>query len=407
MDNNNTEPSRFDLIELDTPSAPATARPAPAAPIAASAPEQRPSLPLSPAAQRLAERAAAPVTESYYDRGAVRREYRARVPQMAPVAAPAAPAAVPAAQAAAPARPALGREMVAGARREATASLISWRGEGSMTRGEIVECLRAANLPESWAPAPLSAHAVVGRRLAALNAQGRVVRAIRKGKSSRAAWKARWIVGAVGDSIETTDVDGNFGRVVLTVDLMPSYAECEVNLRISGDADLEAALRRDVAADLLAETLSSADVTAWLQRVIRTHLAGVEMGALFFVPSEEERAARAEALCVALRDAKWGRSWLLPAIPVATSEQLQHGLVEALKAELVTVYEEVMAQTGTRGLVRAQAQVEAVAERARVLGAHLGEAGVAAVMAGAKAMRDAIAAIQGDVSQRAAMLELA
>lgn len=260
-------------------------------------------------------------------------------------------------------------DMVAGAAAEGHGVIVGWRGLGDMTRVAMRDLLAGAGLPAEWLPPARSAHAQAGRIVQSLGNAGFVTRAERaEERAAEATYDARWTIGRVNHTGNVGDPLGNIGIVVtLTGD----------DLAVDGPADLVESIRTDYTERLGSEVYSSGDVTEWLGDILRGPLGAVRYGIGWYVP--RQTAATAASLCAAFAGA-WGRDWINPALPVATSEQLRagiaHGLVEEVRAvcrRLAT--ERAAKETGEIGKRRAGTylgELQAIGERIKSYAALIG-----------------------------------
>lgn len=272
-------------------------------------------------------------------------------------------------------------ELVAGAKVDGAGIFLGFGGLGSLTRASIAAVLAEAGLPAEWLPAAKSAHAQAGRAVGELNGLGYIVRAARVAKTDPVGvartWKARWTVG-VADSAAV--IGGRFGRTVLTVTLGGGN-----ELRVEGDPGLAARVLSDFNASVEGEIYAAADVTAWLHHTLVSRFRAARVGGNWYVRAKY--AVDAERLLTVIARG-WGRDWLLPAIPMATSEQLAAGLVKNFAAEADAVlkeYSDELAEAqkhgkGEIGSKRAQTlhtALKDLAERATGYASMLGDRHVA------------------------------
>lgn len=248
-------------------------------------------------------------------------------------------ARIAAEQLAAEARPALNRgDMVAGASAEGHGVLVGWRGAGDLTRAQIASTLAGAGLPSSWIPEAVSARSQASRALSTL---GLEVTPEKKSKAQVVEitdhdW--RWIVsrpnygGGVGDKS---------GDIVLVATLVGD------RLDLDGEEELAALVRAEYSERIGSEICKSSDITGWLQSVILKELDGVRYGVGWYVP--RRHAATANTLCQAFERAGFGAedSWISPALPVATGDELRSGLLKGLSSEVAAVVRQVAMERDT------------------------------------------------------------
>lgn len=220
-------------------------------------------------------------------------------------------------------------DLVAGAAAAGHGVLVGWKGDGDMTRAKLVATLARAGLPIEWAPDAASARAQAGRAVGALGSEGYDVSAEKKSKRQTVEVKPydnRWTVGNVNHEGTVGD---KFGEIVLVVTLTGD------ELEIEGDPELAARVKADYAEKIGQELYRSSDVTTWLYKVLRDELDAVRFGVGWYVP--RTHAATAARLCEAFSSLPWGADWIVPALPVATSEQLRSGILRGLSDEVAAV----------------------------------------------------------------------
>lgn len=408
---------RISLIELDLPTsapAPASRRQAiPAArataPATASSPAPAPTS--APAPQNAATGTAAPVS-------------RTSGREMLPASDPSAPAvvraidaavqtsreqmqgrtrgaavrqAIPATQTGGAGRAPEGElragNIVAGAVAAGNGALMGWTGSGRMTRAAIVSSLNVAGMPAAWAPSSKSAHAYAGQAVKLLDSQGLVTRAERTRAlpaGPARPYRARWIVGAVGSAVENATANA-FGRRVLVVTLGAADA-----LAFEGDQQLAARVQESYETQRNGETFEAGEVTAWLRSVLVGRFRAVRLGGVWYVPAKYK--ADAEKLCDAVSRAGWGQDWMLPALPVATSEQMLTGIRNGIVEEIAAVERELREarderqkkgepEITSRLAARLLVDVGTVAERLSHYSVLLGERHTAPVRARVESLR--------------------
>ncbi len=293
------------------------------------------------------------------------------------------------------------REMVAGAAAEGHGVLVGWRGKGDMTRAAIATVLASANLPAEWVPEAVSAEAQASRAIGTLKVDGYTVQSEKKGKSPEVlhSYEARWMVNAPNFGGRVGDKSGD---IVLVVTLIADRLDLE------GDIELGARVLADYEERIGSELCKSADITAWLQRTLVGELDAVRYGVGWYVP--RKHAATANTLCQAFETAGWGAedSWISPALPVATGEQLRTGLLRGLSAEVRDVMHDLakerdVAKTrenrddiGNKRASTFLGRLKAVASRVVAYGALIGADRVATMQA---TISDAIKVLESSLSE--------
>lgn len=297
-------------------------------------------------------------------------------------------------------------QLIAGAVATGHGVLVSWSGKGELTRGQILECLETAKLPADWAPTARSAHAQAGHAVDTLNGRGYVARSARSGgkTAEERGWRARWTVGTVSAG---ASVGAAYGETVLVATLASDSA-----LVLDGQSDLAAEVRVEFDRLTAGEIVGSADVTAWLRGVLVGRLGSVRLGGSYYVPRAS--VAQAVAICEAV-SAIWGCDWMLPALPIATSEQLQRGLANGLTAEAATVLDDLAtaravaakdgkAEIGGRAAATLLAKLRTVAERAQQYQALLGDDCTRQVRTAVAAAIETVMPLVSDTTQRGALI---
>lgn len=309
-------------------------------------------------------------------------------------------------------------DIVAGAKSDGSGVLIGWMGFGEMTRGNIAAVLASVGLPTDWTPKGKTAHNHAAAALAELTNQGRILRAER-GRHVRGTamgigtfaglprnYVARWTVGNPTHG----QVGEHMGEIILTAALtVAGNLDCEGNIELCEHVRVEFNRR------IHNEVLKAGEVTDWLRETIVTRFGGVRLGVGWYIPHSS--AVDCERLCEALSNA-WGQAWILPALPVSTSDQLRKGLVRGLTDEADAVLAELEAQRvaarkerpgsdiGPRAAASMLARVREVFMRSRGYAELLGPEMVA-VLRGH--LGDAVATLEplcDDTAQRFSMLDL-
>lgn len=304
------------------------------------------------------------------------------------------------------------RQLIAGAAAEGHGILTGWDGRGSMTRTEVIVALGAGGFPLDWAPEAKSAHAQAGRAINALNSLGFVVRADRTKSQKRAklnladtefaemvardakeegqhrradaimttdaggvaTWRARWMIGTTSTQ---ASVGGAYGDVVMvaTLDNMGKLWLDSKNTQIADR------VRADFESSVASENYSAADISDWLKSTLVSRFRAARVGGNYYVKHTHAEAAERFLTAFARR---WGQNWLIPALPVATSEQLRTGIASGLAREVddvLTEYRDAVTKAksesremGARLASSLHDKLRTLAERAAafslLLGAH-------------------------------------
>lgn len=302
-------------------------------------------------------------------------------------------------------------EVVAGARTNASGIFLGFNGLGSLTRAELAAVIAAANMPAEWLPAAKSAHAQAGRIVGALSRNGYIVRAarvpVKTGKpqsTEERGWVARW---NVGQAVLGSQVGGSYGTTLLVATLTIGG-----ELKLEGREDLALTVRADFDAACAAEVYAAADVTSWLQSQLIGRFRAAPVGGNWYV--RRKYAVGAEALCSALAKT-WGRNWLLPAIPMVTTDELCAGLVKNFADEVDVVlasYRKELAdaqshgetEIGTRRATTLLGEVRVLAERAVGFASMFGDRHMMTLREKLCAAADEITQSIDDISQRFSLI---
>lgn len=209
--------------------------------------------------------------------------------------------------------------IIAGAAAEGHGAIIGWKGEGELTRAQLLQALAAAGLPAAWAPEPKSSVAQAGRAVASV--ADRSYRTSRAPAVKGATWAARWIVEHVNAA--SAQVGDAAGSVVLTVEL-------------SKGGELTCQGRRDVATEIEtryaeltgAELYQAGDVTGWLRQTLYQRAGATAFGIGYYVKADGRDVA--SRLAAAMVELEWGSGWIAPLLPVATSDELRIGIARGL-----------------------------------------------------------------------------
>lgn len=315
-------------------------------------------------------------------------------------------------------------DLIAGASAEGNGILTGFSGRGPMTRAALLATLAKAGFPAEWAPAAKSAHAHAGRILNALNQLGYVCRADTKRHKGRTAvgaddtafglvvandaklegkhyhadavvrqvggiptWAARWEVAA-GRGREA-EVGAAFGTVVMIATLDQNgelFLECD-------NDGLTRRVREDFEARRNAEEFQASDVSAWLASILVSKFHAARLGGNWYV--RREYANNAERLLTVF-SLGWGQNWLLPALPVATTEQLCEGLALGLLNECQAIRDEYHAlrdkgDVSSRRAETLYGDVKSLAVRAYGLATVIGDERVSHLVVQFGAVADSIA----------------
>ncbi len=222
--------------------------------------------------------------------------------------------------------------VVAGAGADGHGVISGFRGDGEMTRAQLVDLATRAGLPLEWLPAPKDAGVQLRRAVqsvggAAYSAEHERARDRQTVEAREPA--SRWML--VRRGAETMTAGARFGEIVLVATL---YDGGEIEF--DGDEGLATAVRAEFDARVGAERYVASDVTRWLGEVHRYHLDAVRYGFGWYVPRRHRNVA--ESICAVFwGEARWGDAWMDPPLPVASSAQLSLGLANGLKLEVEEV----------------------------------------------------------------------
>lgn len=288
-------------------------------------------------------------------------------------------------------------DLIAGAAAEGHGVLVGWRGKGDMTRATIASVLDRANLPTDWTPEAVSAEAQASRAIATLRADGYTVRNEKKRSRQVVEAKecdARWIIDSPNHGASVGDKSGD---VILVASL---YGD---KLELEGDEALAERVRGEYKSRIDAELCKSADITAWMQNALVEKMDAVRYGVGWYVP--RAHAATANTLCQAFELAGWGAedSWISPALPIASGDQLRAGLLRGLAAEVKAVLEQV---TKEREIARTKENREDIGpKRAATFLSDLKTVGRRVVAYGALLGADMVATLRTAIADAIGVLE--
>lgn len=306
--------------------------------------------------------------------------------------------------------------LVAGASAEATGVFVGWAGSNEVAIAAIRQALADAGAVVDWAPAPRSAHFHAAEALKALTTQGRVVRAERGGARQLPSlytglprrYLACWTVLLPGHSA----VGDKAGTTVMRVQL-GTGGDLEIEALPGHEADKTYVLA-DFDRRVATEALPAGDVTKWLRDLLIRRCCAVRVGGMWYVPARWK--VRAERICTEMARV-FGADWVLPALPVATSQQLRAGLTRGFKGDVTLLLVELQeererarankrADIGGKGAANYLNRLRELNDRAKEYRALLGAECVADV---ATAIRDAIAVLEplcDDTAQRFAAMDM-
>lgn len=299
-----------------------------------------------------------------------------------------------------------GRDLIAGAAAAGQGVLVGWGGAGELTRGQIVAALESAGLPVEWAPASKSAKAQAAKAADVLTSDGFLVRADRDFTKTRVGGqRSRWTAGRISHGAATGEA---FGRIVTSIVL-----RTDDSLQIEGEGAERILAEYKRLRD--GEIFGSADITEWLRGALRTHLRAVKLGGNFYIP--RKGAGDAERLCEAVKATGWGTDWTLPALPIASSGQLQRGLADGIKAEAAAVLVELATaraalvgtertEVGGRAAATLLAKLRTVGERAKDYSVLIGSVMTKDVRNAIMAAVAIVEPLADDTAQRGWQLEM-
>lgn len=238
-----------------------------------------------------------------------------------------------------------GRDVVAGAVAEGHGVILGWQGGGSVPRKVLCDALAAADVGAA-PPKAKSARAHAGRALELATREGLVVRVQRGGAVNTATW-------SIGLADHQGSVGDKFGTTVMRAHLSATDV-----FSVDGDHTLAPKIRADFDARVAAELFLPSDLTAWLADRLEGRFDAVRLGLGFYVPARH--AKQAESLCRAVAGCGFGRDWILPAIPLATSDELREGIARGLQVEVSDLLDSLAAEREAARAVRAAAVEKAI-----------------------------------------------
>ncbi len=305
---------------------------------------------------------------------------------------------------------------LAGAAAEGSGALTGWNGLGSLSRAAIIEVLEEADLPTEWAPNAKSAIGHAGNAVGALKNLGFFTRRARGAKwekfssltDAKREYRARWIVAV--NLAKGANVGDAAGKVVLTIELRDGSDE----LFVDGDTQLAERVSTDYTIARDSELFKAGDITSWLSSTLVSRCRAARYAMGYYVPAAGREVA--SRLINAL-SSRWGTNWASPLLPVATSTELKIGIARGF-------YDEVRGVARSLQAAREAARKDKKADISPAIAARLlrdlldvdTRAAAYRVIVGEEALQDAIAEmvtlrevlapIADDSSQRFAMLEL-
>jgi hypothetical protein len=233
-----------------------------------------------------------------------------------------------------------GRDVVAGAVAEGHGVILGWQGGGSVPRKVLCDALAAADVGAA-PPKAKSARAHAGRALELATREGLVVRVQRGGAVNTATW-------SIGLADHQGSVGDKFGTTVMRAHLSATDV-----FSVDGDHTLAPKIRADFDARVAAELFLPSDLTAWLADRLEGRFDAVRLGLGFYVPARH--AKQAESLCRAVAGCGFGRDWILPAIPLATSDELREGIARGLQVEVSDLLDSLASEREAARVARTEA----------------------------------------------------
>lgn len=294
--------------------------------------------------------------------------------------------------------------IVAGAQVAGSGILIGWWGKGELVLGRIVEVLGISGIARDLAPSAVGTEAQLAAAVRTLQRGGLVARSVEVLEGSDHV--SRWIVGLAVDADQDASIGDAFGRRHLVVTLAKDGTiDCD------GNDEMAATVRAEYQRRIDAEVLSGAKVSAWLTKLLRTRFAAAKLGGNWYIRAEH--VAEAGRLTAAL-SAVWGKEWM-PAIPVATTDQLRRGLAAAFIEEAQAVLEDLAdkrskaREAGRPDITPRMAAgllvtLREIAERAVSMGQILGEDAIGNVRAEVLAVVATVDPLCDVAAQRGALI---
>lgn len=300
--------------------------------------------------------------------------------------------------------------IMAGQAAEGSGAITGWRGQSYLTLGSIVELLESAGLPTSWAPTAKSAKAHAGQAIRNLNNLGFVVRAAKRSEQSKLqqaiGWDARWVVSRAMAS--TGGVGDAMGEIVLTVELHDGA------LKLAGAPLLMIQVQGAYDELRNAEAFAAGDVTTWLASLLITHCGATGFGTGYYIPQGQRSIASKLIAAVCCR---WGRSWIFPLLPVATTDELRQGISRNLIEDITSISDSLASLRATATKEnRAEIQpgqaaallrnLKAIQERVAAYRELCGDALIAPAVLSITLLHETLSKLTDDTSVRFSLLDL-
>lgn len=291
--------------------------------------------------------------------------------------------------------------VVAGSASEGHGVLLGWIGQGEVTYSRLMSVVNQSgafwhigHLPERK-----SAHAQAGHVLTALHGSGYVVRSAHRGRSPREGtrdYKNKWYVGLLDRAATVGD---KFGTVVITVKLTHSDY-LVVDFEPGYDAQARK-IQDDFDQRRANEVFTSSEITMWLRSTLVRYCKAVRLGGMWYIP--HRYVERAVPLCTELAKV-YGADWVLPAIPVATSDELRRGLANSFIKEAREVLDESKEDLGERAAASLVTRLTEVGRRAKSMHDLLGDAELEAIRVETVQALDKIREAAGYTAVRGALI---
>jgi hypothetical protein len=221
-------------------------------------------------------------------------------------------------------------QLIAGATAEGHGVLVGWQGQGKLSRGALVAAIETLGVR---VPLATSARAQAGRVMGELNGLGYVVRVARE---ARAVNTTIWTIGRVNHK---SLVGSELGEVTMRATLHP-----DGSITTDGGGGLAEQVQAKYKTLVEGEIYQAADITGWLVRTLMIGYDAVRFGVGWYVPARH--AAAAGELCATVSKI-WGSDWIVPALPVATSDQLRDGIVRGLTDEVASLLHKLATERNT------------------------------------------------------------
>lgn len=236
--------------------------------------------------------------------------------------------------------------MVAGAVAAGHGILSGWRGAEKRTHVQLADVAVQAQIPMEWLPTPKDAAIQLGR--AVQHVAGIYYEAKPTPKKYRTAadrWDSQWRLILKQEGTQPGDAYGMVALVATT------YNVDGVTRIVCNPTPQESQLARAVMAEyskrIETSEYTASDVTKWLGDTLYQRLDAVRYGGNWYVPRDTK--AVAQRLLDAMRASGWGKQWVYPALPIATSAEMIVGIA-------ISFEEEVGGLMNTLAAARKQAQ---------------------------------------------------